>query len=86
MYLKFLEHSDLRGFVRDIMGWDKEVLLKRTMLRHNIPGGRSTGVHYDKLFLRHGDAFFLTAWVPLGMVSPEANLVSCPQTLYLFEG
>ncbi|KIW98103.1 uncharacterized protein Z519_01687 [Cladophialophora bantiana CBS 173.52] len=27
------------------------------------------GVHYDKLFLRGGDAFFLTAWVPLGDVT-----------------
>ena len=65
-YLSFLEHTDLRGFVRDIMGWDKEVLLKRTMLRHNAPSALSTAVHYDKLFLRDGDAYFLTAWVPIG--------------------
>lgn len=65
-YLKFLEHNDLRSFVREIMGWDKEVLLQRTMLRHNAPGALSTAVHYDKLFLRDGDAYFLTAWVPIG--------------------
>lgn len=65
-YIRFLENADLRGFVRRIMGWDHEVLLKRTMLRHNVPGGLSTGVHYDKLFLRGGEAFFLTAWVPIG--------------------
>lgn len=52
--------------VRDIMDWKKELLLRRTMLRHNPPGGVSTGIHYDKLFMRDGDAFFLTAWVPLG--------------------
>jgi phytanoyl-CoA hydroxylase len=64
--LRFLEHADLRIFVRDIMRWDKEVLLQRTMLRHNVPGALSTAVHYDKLFLREGDAYFLTAWVPIG--------------------
>lgn len=65
-YLSFLTHTDLRSFVRRLMGWDREVLLQRTMLRHNAPGGKSTAVHYDKLFLRGGAAYFLTAWVPLG--------------------
>lgn len=68
-YLRFLEHTDLRSFVRDVMGWDKEVLLQRTMLRHNVPGGLCTAVHYDKLFLRDGSAYFLTAWVPIGDIS-----------------
>ena len=53
-YLQFLEHPILRETVRSLMGWDKEVLLKRTMLRHNIPGGLNTDLHYDKLFLRNG--------------------------------
>ncbi|KAL3965311.1 hypothetical protein ACCO45_002315 [Purpureocillium lilacinum] len=57
-YLAFLEHANLRGFVRELMGWDSEVLLRRTMLRHNVPGGLSTAVHYDKLFLRGGGGVF----------------------------
>jgi len=65
-YLNFVDHPALRKMVRDLMRWDEEVLLRRTMLRHNVPGGEGTGVHYDKLFLRGGDAFFLTAWVPIG--------------------
>ena len=65
-YRAFVAHPKLRQMVRDLMSWDEEVLLDRTMLRHNVPGGFSTGVHYDKLFLRGGDAFFLTAWVPIG--------------------
>lgn len=65
-YVDFLEHPALRGRIRDLMGWDKEVLLKRTLLRHNNPGSLSTGVHYDKIFLRAGGAYALTAWVPLG--------------------
>ena len=73
-YLEFLDHPELRQFVRQITGWDKEVMLKRTMLRHNVPGGLSTAVHYDKLFLRGGGAYFLTAWVPIGIVfEPTSN-------------
>ena len=67
-YLSFLQSPELRSYVRDIMEWKDETLLTRTMLRHNLPGGVSTGVHYDKLFLRGGDAFFLTAWVPIGQL------------------
>ncbi|EXJ55643.1 hypothetical protein A1O7_08572 [Cladophialophora yegresii CBS 114405] len=72
-YLDFVAHPKLRGMVRDLMQWDEEVLVKRTMLRHNIPGGQSTGVHYDKLFLRGGDAFFLTAWVPIGDITHQGG-------------
>lgn len=72
-YLDFVNHPKLRNLVRGLMGWDEEVLLQRTMLRHNVPGGESTGVHYDKLFLRGGDAFFLTAWVPIGDVVPSGG-------------
>ena len=68
-YLHFLEHRDLRQFIRTIMGWDEEILLQRTLLRHNVPGGLCTGIHYNKLFLRDGDSYFLTAWVPLGDTS-----------------
>lgn len=71
-YLRFLDNPALRQKVRDIMDWKKELLLRRTMLRHNPPGGVSTGIHYDKLFMRDGDAFFLTAWVPLG----ESRIIS----------
>ena len=72
-YLDFVNHPRLRTLVRELMGWDEEVLLQRTMLRHNVPGGESTGVHYDKLFLRGGDAFFLTAWVPIGDIIPSGG-------------
>ena len=48
------------------MGWKNDVLVKRSILRHNVPGGLSTGIHYDRIFLRAGEAEFLTAWVPIG--------------------
>jgi phytanoyl-CoA hydroxylase len=72
-YLSFVAHPQLRTLVRQLMGWEEEVILQRTMLRHNVPGGESTGVHYDKLFLRGGDAFFLTAWVPIGDIVPTGG-------------
>ena len=65
-YVEFLSHPALRQQIRALMGWEKEVLLKRTVLRHNNPGSLSTGVHYDKIFLRSGGAYCLTAWIPLG--------------------
>ncbi|WPH02073.1 Hypothetical protein R9X50_00492800 [Acrodontium crateriforme] len=65
-YLAFLEHPKLRTFVQEFMGWKKDVLVKRTLLRHNVPNGYSTGIHYDRIFLRAGEADFLTAWVPIG--------------------
>lgn len=33
LYLALLEHSKLRTFIRDFMRWDKDVLVKRTLLR-----------------------------------------------------
>lgn len=65
-YLELLKHPKLRESVRGIMEWHKEIILTRTMIRHNVPKALSTGVHYDKLFLRKGESEFLTAWVPIG--------------------
>ncbi|KAK4972543.1 hypothetical protein LTR66_011309 [Elasticomyces elasticus] len=73
IYLAFLEHPKLRSFVREFMGWQKDVLIRRTMLRHNVPNGLSTGIHYDRIFLRAGEADFLTAWVPIGDCSAEGG-------------
>lgn len=48
------------------MSWKRKILVKRALLRHNCPGSLSTGIHDDQLFLRGGEAEFLTAWVPIG--------------------
>ena len=72
-YVAFVNHPMLRGMVRELMGWEGEVMLRRTMLRHNVPGAMSTGVHYDRLFLRGGEGFFLTAWVPIGDVEVDGG-------------
>lgn len=65
-YRSFLAHPSLRSFIRTLTGWDKEVMLSRGLLRHNVPQSLSTGIHYDQLFLRAGDPVFATAWVPIG--------------------
>lgn len=67
-YLEMLENPTLREYIRGIMGWKSEILLERTMIRHNAPGALSTGIHYDKIFLRKGESEFLTAWVPIGKI------------------
>ncbi|KAK0779444.1 hypothetical protein LTR74_017319 [Friedmanniomyces endolithicus] len=72
IYLAFLEHPDFRAFVRSFMGWQKDIILKRTLLRHNVPNGLSTGCHYDRIFLRAGEDF-LTAWVPIGDCTAEGG-------------
>ncbi|PYH79467.1 hypothetical protein BO82DRAFT_434170 [Aspergillus uvarum CBS 121591] len=68
-YRAFVEHPALTHFIRLLMGWKQHVLLDRTMLRHNVPFGMGTGIHYDKLFLRGGEGYCLTAWVPIGDIS-----------------
>ncbi|KAK3071361.1 hypothetical protein LTR53_008766 [Teratosphaeriaceae sp. CCFEE 6253] len=72
VYLAFLEQPDFRAFIRRFMGWDQDVVLKRTLLRHNVPNGLSTGCHYDRIFLRGGEDF-LTAWVPIGDCTAEGG-------------
>ncbi|KAK5800309.1 hypothetical protein VI817_002521 [Penicillium citrinum] len=68
-YRKFVEHPALTEFIRRLMDWKEHRILDRTMLRHNVPFGLGTGIHYDKLFLRGGNGFFLTAWVPIGDIA-----------------
>ena len=57
------------------MNWKDEVLLSRTLLRHTFPSAESTGIHYDQIFLRGGDAAdeFLTAWVPIGDIALDGG-------------
>lgn len=72
-YLTFLQHRSLRAFIRRFTGWKQEVMTARTLLRHNVPNGLSTGIHYDKIFLRAGAAEFLTGWVPIGDCGPSGG-------------
>lgn len=63
----FCKHPVLLDFVAKFTGWeDNTMALRRTLLRNNIPGTKPIGVHYDQIFLRHGDPTSVTAWVPIG--------------------
>ena len=50
-----------------------EQILTPSCLRHNVPHGLSTGLHYDQIFLRGGAAEFLTAWIPIGDCTAEGG-------------
>jgi phytanoyl-CoA hydroxylase len=67
----FCKHPALRNFIARITGWgDGNTLgIKRSLLRNNTPGNKAIGVHYDQIFLRHGEPTSVTAWVPMGDIS-----------------
>lgn len=68
------KHPALFDFVRDFTGWGEHTgSLERTLLRNNVPGNKAIGVHYDYIFLRHGEDSVLTAWVPLGDVKVDGG-------------
>ncbi|TVY42250.1 hypothetical protein LSUB1_G004073 [Lachnellula subtilissima] len=61
------QHAALLGFVDRLTGWGEDtVVLQRALLRNNTPGNKAIGVHYDQIFLRHGEDSVVTAWVPIG--------------------
>ncbi|CAG8242628.1 unnamed protein product [Penicillium salamii] len=63
----FCRHPALLEFIARFTGWDTNTLgLRRSLLRNNIPGTKPIGVHYDQIFLRHGEPTSVTAWVPIG--------------------
>ncbi|KAL1655102.1 hypothetical protein SLS61_002413 [Didymella pomorum] len=68
---KFCKHPALKAFIARMTGWGDEntLAVRRSLLRNNTPGNKAIGVHYDQIFLRHGEPTSVTAWVPLGDVS-----------------
>jgi hypothetical protein len=67
-------HPAIQEFVAKLMGWGENTLsLRRTLLRNNMPQNTAIGVHYDQIFLRHGEDTFVTAWVPIGDISIEGG-------------
>jgi len=63
----FCKHPALSSFIAKFTGWgDNTLMFRRSLLRNNIPGAHAIGVHYDQIFLRHGDVSNITAWCPMG--------------------
>ncbi|KAI1856706.1 uncharacterized protein JN550_013700 [Neoarthrinium moseri] len=70
----FCKHPAMISFVEKLTGWGKNTgSLDRTLLRNNVPGNKAIGVHYDYIFLRHGDDSVITAWIPIGDVEVEGG-------------
>ncbi|OAL02006.1 hypothetical protein IQ06DRAFT_273040 [Phaeosphaeriaceae sp. SRC1lsM3a] len=66
----FCKHPVLRDFIARMTGWGENTLgIRRSLLRNNTPGNKAIGVHYDQIFLRHGEPTSVTAWIPMGDVS-----------------
>lgn len=67
---KLCKHPIVKDFVARLTKWgDNTFAVKRSLLRNNTPGNKAIGVHYDQIFLRHGEPTSVTAWVPLGDIS-----------------
>ena len=58
----------LEPFVGRLRGFEEPWCLPRSLLRCAVPGGETTPVHYDQIFLRAGPPTSITAWVPIGDV------------------
>ncbi|KAF2006256.1 hypothetical protein P154DRAFT_517909 [Amniculicola lignicola CBS 123094] len=66
----FCKHPALKDMIARLSGWGDNTLgVKRSLLRNNTPGNKAIGVHYDQIFLRHGEPTSFTAWVPMGDIS-----------------
>ncbi|KAF2016401.1 hypothetical protein BU24DRAFT_391696 [Aaosphaeria arxii CBS 175.79] len=66
----FCKHPVLKETIARISGWGDSTLgVRRSLLRNNTPGNKAIGVHYDQIFLRHGEPTSFTAWVPMGDIS-----------------
>lgn len=66
----FCKHPVLKDFIARMTGWGESTLgVRRSLLRNNTPGNKAIGVHYDQIFLRHGEPTSVTAWIPMGDIS-----------------
>lgn len=70
----FCKHPVLKDFIARMTGWgESTVAVRRSLLRNNTPGNKAIGVHYDQIFLRHGEPTSVTAWVPMGDISLDGG-------------
>ncbi|GAP89456.1 putative phytanoyl- hydroxylase [Rosellinia necatrix] len=63
----------LEPFVGRLCGFERPWCLPRSLLRCSVPGGETTPVHYDQIFLRAGPPTSVTAWVPLGDIDVKGG-------------
>lgn len=71
---EFCKHPALLSFIAKLTGWGDDTLsLARSLLRNNTPHNKAIGVHYDQIFLRHGEDTSMTAWVPMGDIALDGG-------------
>ncbi|KAI0101071.1 hypothetical protein F4814DRAFT_432152 [Daldinia grandis] len=71
---EFCKHLTLHSFICKFTGWGDNTLgLARSLLRNNTPQNKAIGVHYDQIFLRHGEDTSMTAWVPMGDIALDGG-------------
>ncbi|CAG9952616.1 unnamed protein product [Clonostachys rosea f. rosea IK726] len=75
---EYLDFKDKVGrriepFVGKMLQFSEPWCLPRSLLRCAVPGGETTPVHYDQIFLRAGPPTSITAWVPIGDVEVEGG-------------
>ncbi|RWA12869.1 hypothetical protein EKO27_g2238 [Xylaria grammica] len=63
----------LEPFVGKLCDFEEPWCLPRSLLRCAVPGGETTPVHYDQIFLRAGPPTTITAWVPIGGVDVKGG-------------
>lgn len=61
----------LEPFVGELCDFAEPWCLPRSLLRCAVPGGDTTPVHYDQIYLRAGPPNTITAWVPIGDVNAK---------------
>lgn len=70
----FARSPELKEFVAKFTEWGDDTLaVRRSLLRNNTPGNKAVGVHYDQIFMRHGEATSVTAWVPIGDIKLDGG-------------
>jgi phytanoyl-CoA hydroxylase len=71
----FCRHPALHSYIANLTGWGASNThgVRRTLLRNNTPGNNAIGVHYDQIFLRHGEDTNITAWIPIGDISLQGG-------------
>ncbi|BEJ03685.1 hypothetical protein CcaverHIS641_0108600 [Cutaneotrichosporon cavernicola] len=73
--VSFSDQPALLDLVGRLMSWKEPMRFRRQLLRTNIPKSYNTAtrVHYDQMYLRKMEPGAVTAWIPMGDVSPVSG-------------
>ncbi|GLV55274.1 phytanoyl-CoA dioxygenase [Dictyobacter sp. S3.2.2.5] len=70
-YEAFCTAPEIVHFYEEFLGGEI-YLHKRKLIRYNVPGdARTTGAHYDLVYLRGGTDHLCSSWIPIGDIPVE---------------